>query len=73
MGLLWRRLRSVRAGRVAADYYSVDAIAAYIDDVVSAVIHGHPPEITADDALDAMRFVSGCIDSSREGRPMVFR
>ena len=57
-------------GGLAQAYYSPSPADAYIDDVVRAARTGGQPRITADDALDVMRFVDGCLRSSQEGQPV---
>ncbi len=52
-------------------YYSPSAAQAYIDDVVAAARAGREPRITADDALEIMRFVDACERSSRAGQPVL--
>lgn len=49
-------------------YYSRDIVDAYIDDVVGAVRERRQPRITWSDALDLMRFIDGCLESSRRGQ-----
>ena len=47
-------------------------MADHINDFVVAAREGRRPRIDADDALDVMRFVDGCLRSVESGEPVVF-
>lgn len=59
-------------GGLAHQYYTPAHTELYINDVVEAILTGRQPRITANDALDVMRFVDGCYRSAETGQPVQF-